>query len=292
MKETTAIEYESVVELRGEIRAQDGIAISTASWVPNDPKVVALLMHGHAEHIGRYRHVIAALNARGYAVYGQDHRGHGRSGGERALAMRFDDYVDDFRLMTVAAQIAHPGLPLVLIGHSMGGLIAARYALVHGSDLSALVTSGAAFIIDEGVPVWKKWLATLIARIAPKAPFPRDDSDTLSYDPAVRNAFKTDPLNYHGKTRMRTAVEMTRAGANALERAGELRPPYLAMHGADDALTSPRGTELFFERAGSTDKTLKVWPRMKHEIFNEVERDSVIMYMLDWLDERVGEQAP
>jgi len=279
-------------EQRGQIDAPDGVTLATAAWVPEDPKAVALLVHGHAEHIGRYSHVVAALNARGYAAYSQDHRGHGRSGGERALAMRFDDYVDDFRRMAVEAQAANPGLPVVLIGHSMGGLIAARYALVHGADLTALVTSGAAFIIDEGVPSWKKWLARLIARIAPKTPVPRKDSDTLSYDPAVREAFKADPLNYHGKTRMRTAVEMTKAGANALERASDLRLPYLAMHGADDALTSPRGTERFYDGASSTDKSLKLWKQMKHEIFNEVERDSVITYMLDWLDERVGAQSP
>lgn len=279
------------IEQRGQIDSPDGVRLSTAAWVPVEPKAVVLLVHGHAEHIGRYNHVISALNERGYAVYGQDHRGHGWSGGERALAMRFDNYVDDFRLMAVEAQAANPGLPVVLIGHSMGGLIAARYALAHGADLTALVTSGAAFIVDEGVPGWKKRLARLIARIAPKAPVPRDDSDTLSYDPAVREAFKADPLNYHGKTRMRTAVEMTKAGANALERASELRVPYLGMHGADDKLTSPGGTEWFYGGASSIDKMLKFWPRMKHEIFNEVERDSVITYMLDWLDERIGERS-
>lgn len=274
-------------EQRGEILTTEGLALSTASWAPDQPKAIALLVHGHAEHIGRYAHVIAALNEREYAVNSQDHRGHGRSGGERALAMRFDDYVDDFRLMAVEAQASHPGMPVVLIGHSMGGLIAARYALAHGEDLTALVTSGAAFIIDEGTSARKKLIARVIARIVPKAPVPRDDTGTLSYDPAVKEAFRTDPLNYHGKTRMRTAVEMSNAGADALKRASDLRLPYLAMHGADDRLTSPRGTERFHDRAGSTDKTLKLWPRMKHEIFNEVERDSVITYMLDWLDARV-----
>jgi len=287
MNATSAAAHEPGTERRGEIRTPDGITLATASWIPDRPKAVALLAHGHAEHVGRYVHVIEALTARGYAVYSQDHRGHGRSGGERALAMRFDDYVDDFRLMALEAQGANPELPMVLIGHSMGGLIAARYALAYGDDLVALVTSGAAFIIDEGVPAWKKAIARIISRIFPKAPVPRGEGDTLSYDPNVKEAFAADPLNYHGKTRMRTAVEMTNAGADALKRAGELRLPYLAMHGVDDTLTSPRGTKLFYERASSTDKTLRMWPQMKHEIFNEVERDSVITYMLNWLDERI-----
>ncbi|MBA3276206.1 MAG: alpha/beta hydrolase [Chloroflexia bacterium] len=276
-----------VREVRGEIRTPDGITLSTASWVPDHPKAVALLAHGHAEHIGRYTHVIQALTGHGYAVYSQDHRGHGRSGGERALAMRFDNYIDDFRLMALKAQAAHTDLPVVLIGHSMGGLIAARYALAHGSDLTALVTSGAAFTIDEGVSPLKRWLARVIARIAPKAPVPRGEGDKLSYDPAVGAAFQDDPLNYHGKTRMRTAVEMSNAGADALARAATLRLPYLAMHGADDTLTSPRGTGRFHERARSTDKTLVLWPRMKHEVFNEIDGQAVIDFTIDWLDARI-----
>jgi alpha-beta hydrolase superfamily lysophospholipase len=277
--------------VRGEIHTDDGITLATASWVPDQPKAVALLVHGHAEHLGRYGKVIDTLTARGYAVYGQDHRGHGRSSGERALVMRFDDYRDDFRRLALVARSAHPDLPVVLIGHSMGGLIAARYALAFGADLTALVTSGAAFIIDEGVSTPTKLVARLISRILPKAPVPRSGGDVLSYDPAVGEAFGNDPLNYHGKTRMRTAVEMSRAGADALERASALRVPYLAMHGADDTLTSPRGTERFLEGASSVDKTLRLWPHMKHEIFNEADGQTVIDMMVDWLDERVSPAA-
>lgn len=279
-------------EVRGQIRTADGITLSTAAWVPSGPKAVALLAHGHAEHVGRYGQVIDGLTRHGFAVHSQDHRGHGRSSGERALAMRFDDFIDDFRLMALAAQAAHPGLPVVLIGHSMGGLIAARYALAFGTDLAALVTSGTAFIIDEGVSAPAKIIARLVSRIAPKAPVPRGGvSDTLSYDPAIGEDFDNDPLNYHGKTRMRTAVEMTNAGADALLRAPTLRLPYLAMHGADDQLTSPRGTERFYARVSSTDKTLKIWPHMKHEIFNEFDGQAVISYLLDWLDARVSSKT-
>jgi alpha-beta hydrolase superfamily lysophospholipase len=271
-------------ETRGEIHTRDGITLSTANWEPDSPKALLLLAHGHAEHIGRHRKLIDALTERGYAVAGQDHRGHGRSTGERALAMRFDDYIDDFRLMALEAQERHPNLPVLLFGHSMGGLIAARYALEYQADLSGLVLTGAAFTIDEGVAPPIKWAVHRIARVFPKAPVPRNDEDNLSTDPAVREAFINDPLNYHGTTRMRTASEMARAGENALERASTLTVPLLIMHGEIDALTSPRGTERFFERAGSPDKTLRIWPGMKHEVFNEIEGATVITYTLDWLD--------
>jgi alpha-beta hydrolase superfamily lysophospholipase len=275
-----------VPEIREDLRTTGGITLSTATWTPDTPKAVVLLAHGHAEHIGRYRHVIEALNGRGYLVAGQDHRGHGLSHGERALAMRFDDYVDDFRLLAERTRSRFPELPRIVLGHSMGGLIAARYTLAWQQDVEALVITGPAFIVDEGVPAWQTALLRAIARVWPTAPVPRDASDDLSTDPAVRPAFRADPLNYNGKTRMRTAIEISTAGADALARASTLTVPLLAMHGEIDQITSPRGTERFVAAASSTDKTFKLWPGMKHEVFNEVDRATVIATMLDWLDDR------
>lgn len=278
---------------RCNLKTPNGLTLSTAVWMPEEPpKALALLAHGHAEHLGRYDRIIEALLANGFVVAGQDHRGHGRSEGERALAMRFDDYIDDFRLLALKVQAQHAGLPVVLIGHSMGGLIAARYALRYQRDLSALVLSGAAFVIDEGVSPVVRNLMHLVARVFPKAPVPRDDSDILSTDPAVEAQWSADPLNYHGKTRMRTASEIVRAGADALKQAPTLTIPLLAMHGADDTLTSPRGTIEFFERAGSSDKLLELWPGMKHEIFNEVDGADVIAFTLDWLNRHVPAGHP
>lgn len=278
-------------ERREELRTADGITLSTATWEPPSPKAVVLLAHGHAEHLGRYQYVIAALTARGYLVVGQDHRGHGRSDGIRALAMRFDDYIDDFHLLAGRTRTRYPELPQIVLGHSMGGLIAARYALAWQSDMAALVLSGAAFIIDDGVPGWQLAMARLVSKVWPTAPVPRDDSDTLSSDPQVRRAFRADPLNCNGKTRVRTAVEMSQAGADALHRAGSFTIPLLIMHGANDTLTSPRGSERFFASANSQDKTLRVWPEMKHEIFNEVDRETVIAYTLNWLDDRFSKAS-
>jgi len=272
-------------EQRGTIQARDGVTLATAAWVPEAPKAAILLSHGHAEHLGRYRHVIAALAERGYAVIGQDHRGHGRSGGERALAMRFDDFVDDLRLLHLESQERYPSLPFAMLGHSMGGLIAARYALAYQADLVGVVISGAAFIVDHATPSWQKPVARFVSRFLPKAPVPRSsDVDSLSTDPEVKAAFKADPLCWNGPTRMRTAVEMVNAGADALARASTLTIPLLAMHGADDQITSPDGTRQFYAAASSEDKTLTIWPGMKHEIFNEVAKASVIAATGDWLD--------
>jgi alpha-beta hydrolase superfamily lysophospholipase len=274
------------IDRQGQLRTPDGFTLATASWTPPRPRALILYAHGHAEHLGRHQHVIDALVERGYAVSGQDHRGHGRSSGTRALVHRFDQFVDDFRLLAARETAAHPGLPVVALGHSMGGLIAARYALAHGDDLAALVTSGAAFISDDGVPRWQSALARLVARVWATAPVPLSQEDKLSHDPAVFARFRADPLCHQGPARARTAVELVDAGRDALARAPGLRLPYLGMHGEDDTLTSPHGTRQFLAAASSHDKTLTLWPGMKHEIFNERDGHRVIAHLLDWLDHR------
>ncbi len=278
-----------VHQLREELRPTPDVALAMAAWIPPEPKAIALVCHGHAEHLGRYSHLVTALAARGYAVYGQDHRGHGRSSGPRALAMRFDDFVDDFHYLSERARRDHPGLPVVLIGHSMGGLIAVRFALKHGDELAALVTSGAALVIDDGVSATAKRIGGVFSRIAPAAPLPRDGSgeDKLTYNPEISRQFGLDDRTHHGPTRFRTAHEMVVAGEDARKRATGIRLPLLAMHGADDTLTYPRGTQILHERAASSDKALKLWPGMKHEIFNEAGRGEVFAYMLDWMDGRI-----
>ncbi len=278
-----------VRQIRDVLRPEPGLAIAMAGWIPEALRAVVYVCHGHAEHLGRYSHVITALVSQGYAVYGQDHRGHGRSSGTRALVMRFDHFVDDFRLLTERAHREHPDLPQVLIGHSMGGLIAVRYALRYGDDLAALVTSGPALVIDEGVANSQRWAGMVLARLMPAAPLPRrDKEDGLTTDLDVRHEFRLDPLTYHGPTRIRTAVEMLRAGEDARKRLDQIRLPLLAMHGANDTLTYPSGTQALYDRASSEDKTLKLWPGLKHEIFNEPQRREVLEIMLDWIDARVS----
>ncbi len=279
-----------VRQVRAVLHPQPDVALAMAAWIPDAPKAVAYVCHGHAEHLGRYSHLITALTARGYAVYGQDHRGHGRSSGTRALAMRFDDFVDDFRLLTERVHQEHPALPQVLIGHSMGGLIAVRYALRYGDDLAALVTSGPALVIDEGVASSHRLVGTVLARLVPAGPLPRgrDDEDFLTTDPEVRRQFGMDSLTHHGPTRLGTAAAMLRAGEDARRKLDRIRLPLLAMHGADDTLTFPSGTRALYAGASSADKTLKLWPGLKHEIFNEPDRREVVTYTLDWIDTRIG----
>ncbi|CAA9532649.1 MAG: Lysophospholipase; Monoglyceride lipase; putative [uncultured Thermomicrobiales bacterium] len=295
---TTAAEPE-VLSLAGG----GGVRLYGAVWRPAGsagsagasaaPRATVLLAHGYGEHLGRYAHVVAALTAGGYAVAGLDHRGHGQSAGRRADVVRFDDYVADLDVLArhARATVATPGARLFLLGHSMGGLIAVRYALRHGTDpavaLAGLALSGAALSIGNDVSPALRRASGILARLVPTLPVVRaGEAGILSRDPEVERRFGLDPLTYKGKLRARMGHQMVGAAADATARLGDLTLPLLAMHGADDKLTDPDGTVLAVEVAASADKTLKLWPGLRHELFNEPERAEVLAYLLAWLDAR------
>lgn len=283
-----------VHQWRDVISVEPGVRLAAAGWVPAAPKAVALICHGHVEHLGRYGHIVASLVARGYAVYGLDDRGHGRSSGPRALILDYDRIAGDVHVLGAFAATRHPGLPTVLFGHSMGGLVALRYALRYQRELEALVTSGPALIIDEGVPKLTVKLGRAIAAVAPMAPLRRGGGRSggggcgLSTDPEVCQQFRVDHRNWHGPTRIGTAIGMHRAAEDTRNRLAEITVPLLAMHGADDTATYPRGSRLLYEQASSEDKSLRMWEGHRHEIFTSPGRTEVIAFMLDWLDARVG----
>ena len=278
-----------VSQWREELDLGAGVQLAAAGWTPESPRAVALLCHGHVEHLGRYSHVVAALTSAGYAVYGLDHRGHGRSTGTRGLITDFDRIADDFHVLSGRAAQRHAGLPVALIGHSMGGLIALRYALKYQGELAALVTSGPAVIIDEDSSRLEVIVGKAISAVAPAAPIPRGGGDGcgLSTERWICEQFGIDHRTWHGPTRAGTAASMLRAAADTRRRVGEIRLPLLAMHGADDRTTFPRGTELLYEGASSADKSIILWRGMRHELFNSPGRDEVIATMIRWLDSRL-----
>src|SRR3954468_13500104 len=196
-------------------------------WDIDDPRYVALVSHGYGEHARRYDHVAARLNAEGAVVYAPDHYGHGRSDGERALAKDLEGAVADLHLVAERAAAEHAGLPQVLIGHSMGGLIAARYGQRYGSELAALVLSAPAVGGNPAIEA--------LAQMDPIPDVPIDPA-VLSRDPAVGQAYADDPLVYHGPFRRETLLGIGAAVAAVSEGGtfGDL--PTLWLHGEDDQL--------------------------------------------------------
>ncbi|MDX6583257.1 MAG: hypothetical protein QOI10_2441 [Solirubrobacterales bacterium] len=248
-------------------------------WDVGEPRYVVLLSHGYGEHARRYDHVAARLNEDGAVVYAPDHYGHGRSDGERALAEDLDGAVADLHLVAERAAADNPGLPTALIGHSMGGLIAARYAQSHGGELAALVLSGP---VVGGNPALQA-----LAEMDPIPDVPIDPA-VLSRDPAVGEAYAADPLVYHGPFRRETLLGMGAATAAFAEGGtfGDL--PTLWIHGEEDQLVPVANTRPAIEAARGTHFEQKIYPGARHEIFNETNSDEVLDDVVDFLGRNVS----
>jgi len=252
--------------------------LSVAVWDRPDPTRIVLLAHGYGEHMGRYQHVAAALVDRGAAVYGPDHLGHGESAGEQVLVTSFEDIVDDLHLVDELARERHPGRPVVLIGHSMGGLIATRSAQRYGG-LAALVLSAPAVGLSV---VMRDWLA------APELPNDPIDVAVLSRDPAVGEAYANDPLVYHGGWKRPTLEAFVAADA-AIEAGGDFGDlPTYYVHGDADELVPMAVARPFVERLAGSDFTERIVPGARHEVFNETDRDETIGAVADWVDQRAA----
>ncbi len=233
-------------------------------WPAEDPARLAVLVHGYGEHTGRYEHVARALVAGGASVVGPDHVGHGRSAGERALVEDFEAVVDDLRAVV---QDARGTLPVVMIGHSMGGLVATRYAQRHGEDLAGLVLSAPAVGLG---PVIEGWLA------APELPSDPIDVAVLSRDPAVGEAYAADPLVWHGGWKRRTLEAFVAADRAIAGGPGFGALPVLYVHGAEDQLVPVAFARPVVERLLGADAEIHVVDGARHEVFNELDKDETL----------------
>ncbi len=255
-------------------------------WLPaSSPHGLVVLVHGFGERSDRYRHLVDALIDGGYAVYGFDHRGHGRSPGKRGHTDRFSDFIEDVQRVVSRSKIDYPDLPLFLFGHSVGGLVALHYALLHPQGLAGVIAS-APLLAKPNISPLVLTIAGLLSRFAPTfALDTRLDPSTISRDPAEVQRYQSDPL-VHSKTSARAGAE----GMAALEwvqaHAGELRVPLLLYHGTGDRLVPLEGSRSFFANAGSADKTFHELPGVFHESHNDLEREALFQIIVAWLDER------
>ncbi len=271
-----------------QLTGAGGVRIFWQAWVPEGtPRAVIVIAHGASEHSGRYEHVAVRLTAEGYAVYAIEHRGHGRSEGRRALIDRLDNAVADLDALVSIAVERHPGAQVFLLGHSMGGAIAVRYAVLHGDRLAGLVLSGPLAAL-EAAPAVQRVAARVLSALTPGLPVVGIDSTLVSRDPEVVQAYTSDPLVYHGKLPARTVNELATAIEAFPEQAAQITVPTLIMYGTADALCPPAGSVMLNERIGATDKTIKAYDGLYHEILNEPEQQQVLDDMCAWLAARVA----
>jgi acylglycerol lipase len=250
-------------------------SLAVREWPHPHPRYLALVVHGYGEHAGRYEEVADVLVRHGAAVFGPDHQGHGRSAGERVVIEDFEDVVSDVHAVAERAHRAHPGLPLVMVGHSMGGLIAARYAQRYGNELAALVLSGPV------IGAWETPGRLLAHDEIPDIPI---HPAALSRDPAVGAAYTADPLVWHGPMKRPTLEAFVRT-LETVAKGGDVgRLPLLWLHGTDDRLVPLPGSRVGIEELRGDALTERLYPGARHEVFNETNRAEVFTDLTDFLD--------
>ncbi|WP_042337927.1 alpha/beta hydrolase [Paraburkholderia ferrariae] len=253
------------------------------------PRAAIALLHGLAEHAGRYAAFAAAMNAAGIDVYAIDLRGHGRASGRRAWVNRFDEYLADAQALVAhaGAACAARGTPLFLMGHSMGGAIAALYAIERapqsGVPLAGLLLSSPALAPGRDVPAWMIAASRVVSAIWPTFPAMKIDAALLARDARVVEANRADPLVHHGPIPARTGAELLDAMRRIEAGRANLRLPVLVWHGTADKLTEPDGSRAFGAHAGSPDRTLTLYEGNYHETLNDLERERVIGALIDWI---------
>ncbi|TXS93658.1 alpha/beta hydrolase [Parahaliea maris] len=253
-----------------------------------EPRAVILMVHGLGEHSGRYQGFADFFCPRGYAVVAPDHVGHGQSPGHRVYVERFADFLEPLEELRQRIGEWYPQVPCVLVGHSMGGLIVARYLLDHQQDFMAAALSGAALGVDPKPAAPLLWINALLSRLFPKMGLMQLDATEVCRDPEVVRRYIEDPLVHDGKVTARLVSELFSTMAEVEARRPEITLPIMVMHGEGDVMTSPSGSLNFVEGVASGDKTLRLYPGLFHEIFNEPERLEVLGELESWLSPRVS----
>lgn len=261
----------------------DGLELTARAWLPREPRTLLALVHGLAEHSGRYQDFAAQAVARGIGLVAVDLRGHGASPGERSWVERFDDYLLDVDALWAWAGELAGDRPRFLMGHSMGGAIALRWLARHPAEVTGLVLSSAALKIGADVPSLLVALAPLLSRWLPRLRGKRIDPALISRDPAQVAAYVGDPLVSLAAPPARTGAELlaamvaNRAAAPTLELAAYL------FHGDADRLTDPAGSREIHDALGSRDKALRLWPGSRHETLHDLDGEAVAAELLDWI---------
>ncbi len=270
----------------GTFESRDGLKLFEQWWSPGGTtKAVVVIVHGYGEHSNRYLHVADGLIRNGYAVSTFDLRRHGQSEGQpRTFVRSFDEHPDDLAEYLDRVRDRHPGLPLFLFGHSMGGTITTLFTMTRQPDIRGLLLSGATLKLSDKYSPALIALAKIVSLLLPKLPLLKLDAGAVSRDPEVVSAYESDPLVYRGGVPARTGAEMNRAMEQIQRGMEAVAVPLLIMHGTTDLLTDPEGSSQLYDRAGSGDKELKLYEGLYHEILNEPEKERVLADMVDWLE--------
>ena len=268
----------------GKFTGRNNFNLYCQSWLPDGkPIAVLIIVHGIAEHSGRYANVVNYFVPEGYAVYSFDLRGHGKSDGIRSHVERFSYYLDDLKTFCDKVRDENKTAKIFLVGHSMGSTIALDYAVEHQSELNGLIVSGTTLKAGNSVTKVSILMAKILSVVMPKMGVAALDANGISQDKAVVAAYINDPLVYTGKLRARWGAELLKTMNKLQSTISELSLPILILQGTADRISDPSGSKMLFDGVGSKDKTLKLYEGFYHEIFNEPERQQVFLDVEKWL---------
>jgi len=270
-------------------KSRDGLDIFAQGWEPESPKAVVCLVHGLGEHSSRYAHVAEAFGKEGYAVFGTDLRGHGRSGGPRGHINSIEDFMQDIDVLFEQARKRYPNLPFILYGHSLGGIQVLHYGLTRKPNVKGVIATSSGLhtaIEDQKVKVM---MAKILGSLMPTVAIPSGlEAKHISRDEKVVQAYINDPL-VHDKITLGFGKVMIGVTTRTLAHAGEFPLPLLLLHGKADQIAFPSSST---EVAGSLkDKcTLVLWDKGYHELHNEPEKEEVFKTMTLWMNARLQEK--
>lgn len=271
-----------------QLRSFDGLRLHAARWIPDgEPKALLLIIHGYSEHGGRYEHVARYLAERGFAVASLDYRGHGRSEGARATVARFPHTTADVEACYAWARQLWPDKPVYIIGHSMGALVTLLFALSPERDVAGVVLSGAP-LDAASTPTPLVWLSKVLNRVKPGWRVVPLNRTAVTRSAEVLKATALDPLMERVPLSAHLAYEIIQEARHVLSRLPELKIPILYLHGEADTIVGAAGSREAYTRTGSSDKTLKIYPGLYHELFNEPEREQILNDVVTWLEARLA----
>lgn len=266
-------------------QTKDGTRIFAQDWYPEEPpRAAVVLVHGLGEHSGRYQHVAKYFTQAGYALTSMDLRGHGQSGGVRGH-FSFEAIMNDIHQLLDHTKKSFPNSPLFLYGHSLGGALALYFGYTQKRDLHGLIVTSPGLAAGSPLPTVKIMAGKLLNSIVPKFTMNNGlDFDSLSHDPEVKKKYLSDPL-VHPLISARGGIQLLNAGAWIRSQKGPFPYPLLLMQGADDRIVNAAANEQF-AKGLTGDITFKMWPGLCHELHNEYDQESVLKFMVDWLDQR------
>ncbi|AFL84892.1 lysophospholipase [Belliella baltica DSM 15883] len=267
----------------------DNIELYLQAWMPEEPKAAVLLVHGLGEHSSRYLHFAERLVREGIAVFTFDGRGHGKSSLPKPSAYfsNYEDYLKDIDALFGKVKSYYKGLPAFIFGHSMGGGLVSKYVIDYQPDAAGVILSAAALKPADNISKILIAISSLISKLAPKLKVLKLDSKLISHDLEEVRKYDEDPLVYSDAIPARTGYELLRMMREIGEKSNQFKAPVLILHGSDDQLTNPLGSDMLYKNARVEDKTLLKYPNLYHELLNEIEKESIMNDIVNWVKERI-----